>query len=170
MDTLIELIVRGLIALFSRSSEQKLPPPRSVPRIPPIATNPPANQRSRSVPLTRRPQQGARPQLNRPPMNRPPMNRPPPIRPQLNRQEAMRRLAGKAQSPPPIPRPFAAAPPMPPAARPTARAPEPAPAAVTTSRSTISAAAIRQLMLSRRTAMRTIYALAEVVGPPVGLR
>jgi hypothetical protein len=35
---------------------------------------------------------------------------------------------------------------------------------------TITAPAIRQLMLSRVSALRTIYVLSEVVGPPVGLR
>jgi hypothetical protein len=158
MDTLIELIVRGLIALFSGSSQQKLPPPRPVPRIPPIdqlpGQQPRGGQQVTKRPPPRPGQTGARPQLNRP---------------QPTRQATIRRIAGKLKSPPPIPRPPSAAPPLPRAA--VARTPEPPkPAVVTKTPSTISATAIRQLMLSRRTAMRTIYVLSEVVGPPIALR
>jgi len=153
MDTLIELIVRGLIALFSGSSNQKLPPPRSVPGIPPIdqlpGQQPRGGQQVTKRPPPRQTQTGSRPQLNRPP--------------------AMRRGMGKLKAPPPIPRLASAAPPLPRTV--PARTPEPAkPAVVTKAQSTISASSIRQLMLSRRTAMRTIYVLSEVVGPPIALR
>jgi hypothetical protein len=170
MDTLIELIIRGLIALFTGRSDQPSAPPRQVPRIPPIDTIPPANPlQQRATQLTRRPQQAARPQLIRkqpirPPANSPQLKRPP--------SKPMRRTLGKSNAPPPIPRPpSVAAAPLPPMPRPAvARATESAAATVATSRTTISAAAIRQLILSRRTAMRTIYVLSEVIGPPVGLR
>jgi hypothetical protein len=87
----------------------------------------------------------------------------------------MRRGAGKAikaKAPPPIPRGVFASLPTPTSPQTAAaRTAEPAkPAGVTKAPSTISAAAIRQLMLSRRSAMRTIYVLSEVVGPPVALR
>jgi len=157
MDTLIELIVQALIALFRGPSQQQLPP-RSVPRIPPInqapGQPPQGGQQVTKRPPPRPGQTGARPQVNRP---------------QPPRQAAIRRIAGKLKSPPPIPRPASATLPLPRSA--PARTPEPPkPAVVTKAQSTISASAIRQLMLSRRTAMRTIYALSEIVGPPVSLR
>src|SRR5208282_5137006 len=97
MDELIELIVRGLIALFSGSSEQKLPPPRSAPRIPPIdqlpAQQPRGGQQVTKRPQARGPQTGVRPQLTRP--------------------AAMRRVSGKLKAPPPIPRATFAALPLP---------------------------------------------------------
>jgi hypothetical protein len=37
-------------------------------------------------------------------------------------------------------------------------------------RPAITAAAIRNLMLTRKSALRTIYVLSEVVGPPLSLR
>jgi hypothetical protein len=169
MDTLIELIIRGLIALFTGRPDQPSAPPRQIPRIPPIDTIPPANPlQQRATQLTRRPQQAARPQAIRKQPIRPPANSP-----QLKRlfSKPMRRAPGKSNAPPPIPRPPSVAAPLPPMPRPVvARAPESAAATVATSRTTISAAAIRQLILSRRTAMRTIYVLSEVIGPPVGLR
>ena len=90
----------------------------------------------------------------------------------MDRQRAMRRVPirpGQGQAPPPIPaaRPMAAI-----VAKPAVSAREvvsAAPAMAVKPRS-ISAADIRKLMLSRRTAMRTIYVLSEVVGPPLGLR
>ena len=158
MDTLIELIVQALIALFRGTPDKPLPPPRSVPRIPPI-DQVPGQQPRGGQQVTKRPpprpgQTGGRPQTNRP---------------QQIRQAAIRRVAGKLKAPPPIPRPASAGLPLPRTV--AARTPEPPkPAVVTKAQSTISASAIRQLMLSRRTAMRTIYALSEVVGPPVSLR
>jgi hypothetical protein len=156
MDTLIELIVRALIALFSGSSDKKLPPPRSIPRIPPIDQAP-----------TQQPRGGQ--QITTRPPSRTPINRQQINRQQMNRQAAIRRVAGKLKAPPPIPRPASASPPLP---RPSAaRTPEPPkPATATKPQSTITAPAIRQLMLSRRSAMRTIYVLSEVVGPPIALR
>ena len=136
MDTLIELIVRALIALFTGSSERRpvpLPPSRPVPKIPPI----------RQVPQPRQPQ------MRRPPTGQLPGRFPPARRPNV---------------PPPTPQPTPAAPPPPRIAAP------PAPAAVSSAPPAISAAAIRQLMLSRKSALRTIYVLSEVVGPPLALR
>jgi hypothetical protein len=156
MEQLIELIVRALIALFSGSSEKTpAPPPRQAPKIPPIRTNPPAMQP--------RQMQQRRPQT----MTVRPMTRAEAMRQIAMRQAATRRGAG---APPPMPPKLVAAhPPLPRPAPP--KAVETASAApATKSKTTLSAAAIRQLMLSRKSAMRTIYVLSEVVGPPVALR
>jgi len=149
MDTLIELIVRGLIALFSGGNQQsQSPTPRPPPRTPP---------------QTRRPGGG--------PMNRQSQypQRPPAMGRGTARNMPSRGAPARGGPPrgmPPIPLP--AAPPLPakPAA-PKAQAPATATSAPPT---TITASAIRQLLKSRRSALRTVFVLSEVVGPPVGLR
>jgi hypothetical protein len=125
MDTLIELIVRGLIALFS-GGDAKPPPPRQLPKIPPIPRKPLG-----------------------------PMKRPYPPRP-----PAIRQAAPPRGIPVPLP-PTPKAQPSPP----PAKAPSPSPA-----QPTINAAAVRQLLVSRRSALRTVYVLSEIVGPPLALR
>jgi hypothetical protein len=42
--------------------------------------------------------------------------------------------------------------------------------AVASSQPAITAAAIHQLILSRKSSLRTIYVLSEVIGPPLALR
>ena len=163
MDTLIELIVRGLIALFSGGSGQRptpLPPPRQAPTAPPGQQQQwPQQQR----PPQQRPQQGRPQAVRRGPVRQQPAARQQPGVRRGPANVAMKRKAG----PPPVPqaapgsvamRANAAAKPQ--AAAQVAPAPQPA----------ITAPAIRQLIMSRRSAMRTIYVLSEVVGPPLGLR
>lgn len=127
MDTLIEIIVRALIALFSGGQQKQMPPPRTLPKIPPVP-------RRAGQPVPRRY---------------------PPRPPALRGPAAIRG----------IPIPQSIAPPPPPKREQPTMAPPPSAA-----QPQISAAAIRQLMLARRSALRTIYVLSEVVGPPVGLR
>jgi cell division protein FtsN len=176
MDTLIELIVRALIALFTGGSERKptpLPPPRSVPKIPPIqqASQPTPDMSPQALRQWQiRQQQIRQQQLRQQQQQRQQAKRQQPMRRQTKQQltnrfpTTQRAPARRGNAPPPIPQPVAP-PPIPKLA--PAR---PAPAATTSAPAAISAAAIRQLMLSRRNAMRTIYVLSEVVGPPLALR
>jgi hypothetical protein len=182
MDDLIILIVRGLIALFSRGEDKnKLPPPRSVPKIPPIGQTP-QQMETGGQQITRRPdsQQVQKQQQIRQQQ----------IRQQiLRRQAEIKQLAARKQpqqkltreqlewlrqarrpgnTPPPIPIPSTAAPPVP-QKRPVAAA-QSVPQKAAPVQPTLSANAIRQLMLTRRSAMKTIYVLSEVVGPPIVLR
>jgi hypothetical protein len=148
MDTLIELIVRALISLFTGNSEKKLPPPRSVPKIPPIQQTPQQQVQRGGQQITKRPQ-----------------SRTPQKRPTLKQQVAMRRnQAQNINRPPPIPLPAAVK------ILKQATAAAPVPPKITATQTTISSGAIRQLMVTRRSAMRTIYVLSEVVGPPVAMR
>jgi len=160
MDTLIELIVRGLIALFSGSSDSpRQQTPRSVPKIPPIrdvpAQRPIGGQQPIDNKLALRRQQAVRQQMMRAQKMRQPQKR----------QPAMKRGNVKEKAPPPLPRPAAYAAPTPKRTQVTAPPPT-APGA----RSGISASGIRQLLRSRPAALRTIFALSEVVGRPVALR
>jgi len=157
MDTLIELIVRALIALFSGGSQRKptpLPPPRSVPKIPPIQqpSQPTPDMSPQALRQWQiRQQQLRQQQLRQQQQQRQQAKRQQPMGRQSKQQmtnrfpTTQRAPARRGNAPPPIPQPVAAPP-------------------------TISAAAIRQLMLSRRSAMRTIYVLSEVVGPPLAMR
>src|ERR1700722_13115900 len=121
MDTLIELIVRGLIALFTGRSDQQ-PPQKITPRVPPKLPQ---------SPTARRPVQ--QPRLT-------PMQRQ-----QAMLQEMMRRGIGpkkkKIAAPPPAPRPVVAAP--------LPRAVSQASARPQAIRPSISAATISQLISSR---------------------
>ncbi|MGD0767087.1 MAG: hypothetical protein ABSB42_02580 [Tepidisphaeraceae bacterium] len=176
MDTLIELIVRALIALFSGGSQRKptpLPPPRSVPKIPPIQqpSQPTPDMSPQALRQWQiRQQQLRQQQLRQQQQQRQQAKRQQPMGRQSKQQmtnrfpTTQRAPARRGNAPPPIPQPVAA-PPIPKLA--SAR---PAPTAHTSAPPTISAAAIRQLMLSRRSAMRTIYVLSEVVGPPLAMR
>jgi TolA-binding protein len=178
MDTLIELIVRALIALFTGGSERKptpLPPPRSVPKIPPI--QPPSQPTPDMSPQALRQWQIRQlqirqQQLHQQQQQRQQAKRQQPMRRQTKQQltnrfpTTQRAPARRDNAPPPIPQPVAAAPPPIPKLAPA----RPAPAATHAAPAAISSAAIRQLMLSRRSAMRTIYVLSEVVGPPLAMR
>jgi hypothetical protein len=113
MDTLIELIIRGLISLFSGSENRKMPQtPRSVPKIPPIGEAParrPIAQAPMDAKLAVRRQAALRQQM---------------IRAQKIRQiKPRQQMTAKAPPPPPLPRSVAppapkktAAPIIPPAA------------------------------------------------------
>ena len=177
MDTLIELIVRALIALFTGGSERKptpLPPPRSVPKIPPIQqlSQPTPDMSPQALRQWQiRQQQLRQQQLRQQQQQRQQAKRQQPMGRQSKQQmtnrfpTTQRAPARRGDAPPPIPQPVATAPPAPRVA-----AARPAPAATHSAPAAISAAAIRQLMLSRRSAMRTIYVLSEVVGPPLAMR
>src|ERR1700722_17583884 len=121
MDTLIELIVRGLIALFTGRSDQQ-PPQKITPRVPPKLPQSPG---------ARRPTQ--QPRLT-------PMQRQ-----QAMLQQMMRRGIGPRKqpiaAPPPVPRPVVVPPPPKVVSQASAR-----PQAI---RPSISAAAISQLISSR---------------------
>jgi hypothetical protein len=146
---LIELIVQILVGLFS-GSDAKPQPPRQVQKIPPSREIP--AQR----PMARPNQQRASPRRNSPGSYPP---RPP--------QPAMRRIIKKIKGPPSI----AMRPPPPPLPRvPVPPAPEPIKPVVAKPQAAISATGIRQLILTRRSALRTIYVLSEVIGPPIALR
>jgi hypothetical protein len=161
MDTLIELIVRGLIALFSGSSDSQRPQtPRSVPKIPPIreapAQRPVGAQQPIDNKLALRRQEAVRQQMMRAQK----------MRQSQKRQPAMKRGNLKQKAPPPpLPRPAAYAAPAP--KRTQVAAPPPPSSG---GRSGVSASGIRQLLRSRPAALRTIFALSEVVGRPVALR
>ncbi|MGA2442799.1 MAG: hypothetical protein ABSH08_17735 [Tepidisphaeraceae bacterium] len=176
MDALIELIVRALIALFSGGSQRKptpLPPPRSVPRIPPIQqpSQPTPDMSPQALRQWQiRQQQLRQQQLRQQQQQRQQAKRQQPMGRQSKQQltnrfpTTQRAPARRGNAPPPIPQPIAAPP------TPRVTAARPAPAATTSAPAAISARAIRQLMLSRRSAMRTIYVLSEVVGPPLAMR
>jgi hypothetical protein len=176
MDTLVEIIVRALIALFTGGSERKptpLPPPRSVPKIPPIQqpSQPTPDMSPQALRQWQiRQQQIRQQQLHQQQLQRQQAKRQQPMRRQTKQQltnrfpTTQRSPARRGIAPPPIPQPADAPPTL------RVAAGRPAPTATHSAPAAISAGAIRQLMLSRKSAMRTIYVLSEVVGPPLALR
>jgi hypothetical protein len=176
METLIELIVRGLIALFSGGGkyDKNRPPQRPVP--PPIPQQQQYPQQQYSQQYQSRQGQRLSPQTQRAQQQRMQQQRLQQQRIQQKRQplskRAQQQLLRKSQqrpgqrqmAPPPIPAP--APPPTPHLApAPPTRAVAPA-----TAQPAITAKGIRNLMLTRKSALRTIYVLSEVVGPPLSLR
>jgi hypothetical protein len=142
MDTLIELIVRGLIALFTGRSEQPQQP-KIAPRVPPQLPQSPAARRMAQQ----------KPRLT-------PMQRQ-----QAMLQEMRRRGIAPKQALQPAPPPprLAAIPPRPSADSQAAARPKFSPPS-------LSAAAIGQLVASHPTALRTMFVLSEVIQPPLALR
>jgi hypothetical protein len=148
MDELIQLIVNGLIALFSGGAERKPPPPVQQP-----------TARNALAPMAKR--QAMRPKRRLPAMPKPPAFH-------GGRQGANPPFQGGRQGikplPAPIPRPLAPPPPPPPprTVRPPLATPPTTPP--------IKAMAIRQLVRSRPSSLRTVYVLSEIIQPPVALR
>jgi hypothetical protein len=146
MDELIQLIVNALIALFSGGAERKPPPPVQQP-----------TARNALAPMAKR--QAMKPKRRLPAMPKPPAFH-------GGRQGATPPFQGGRQGmkplPAPIPRPMAPPPPPRAVRPPLAAAPSTAPP--------IKAAAVRQLVRSRPSSLRTIYVLSEIIQPPVALR
>jgi len=152
MDELIGLIIQGIIALLNRDKNKNAPlPTRPAPSQHGLPTGPPQPMQ----PGFGRTAQG---QKRMPPQARPQQM------PQRRPQALTKRRAA-------VQRRVVAPPPLPQAPQPAAAPPKAAPPATVASRSpAITSTGIRQLMLSRPAAMRTIYVLTEVVGKPLGLR
>jgi hypothetical protein len=141
MDEIIELLIRGLIALFSGGGGQKVTPP------PVQKTQPTAQELARRalMPAKKTGQNRGRPQRRPGVPNSPPKVAYPP---------GLRRAM--ATLPPPVP----------------AKPPAPVTSVVTAARTSppITGTAIRQLIRTRPSAMRTIVVLSEVLQPPLALR
>jgi hypothetical protein len=155
METIIELIVQGLISLF-QGKYQKNAPPQQRPGPPQI---PPYMQQQTQPNQQSRPNRQGQLQRSQPARQGP--KRRVPVRPIPGQRRGIPpRLPAAA----PVPR-VAATPHIAPAAPVRPVAPAAAP-----SQPAISAEGIRQLMLTRKSALRSIYVLSEVIGPPLALR